>query len=539
MIHFTDFMLRHGKVFLLASVLVTFLTACGGSDDNGPAPNPPGPVVEDDDNDGVENDDDNCPSVANSGQEDDDGDGIGNACDDDDGNGGTETDGDADGVADDADNCPAVANPGQEDADGDGIGDACEEDEAEAAFTTFQAASFVIGQQDFAGGDADQGGTAPGANTLDLPAGGIAYTAEGDAMFISDTGNARVLGYLGIPDMNNVNADFVLGQPDFTSSTRASVAGGTVSATTMHSPESVSVAGERLMITDTGLNRVTIYDDVPVANGAVPATVVGQSSFDTYSGTCDQSTLQHPHQHFLTPDGKLIVADAGHHRVLVWNEVPTTNGAPADLVLGQIDFANCSFREPENFKHPSSVWSDGEMLIVADSEKHRVLIWNTFPTSSGFHAPDVILGQADMAHIAPNDDNQDGVADGGVTWICDPETGVCPEDPITDANNGDATARTLFYPRDIEVVDGKLYVADLNNNRVLIWNTMPTESFAPADVVIGQPDFTSNAPNAGEAAPNEFGFEQPIGVSVVGDQLFVTDWKNSRVMTFEKQPPAE
>jgi hypothetical protein len=36
-------------------------------------------------------------------------------------------DSDGDGVCDDVDNCPAVANPGQEDSNGNGIGDACEQ----------------------------------------------------------------------------------------------------------------------------------------------------------------------------------------------------------------------------------------------------------------------------------------------------------------------------------------------------------------------------------------------------------------------------
>ncbi|MFH1726646.1 MAG: thrombospondin type 3 repeat-containing protein [Elusimicrobiota bacterium] len=74
----------------------------------------------DDDGDGVDDSDDNCPMTVNAGQEDNDGDRAGDACDPDDDN---------DGAADAIDNCPMTANAGQEDLDGDGAGDACDPDD--------------------------------------------------------------------------------------------------------------------------------------------------------------------------------------------------------------------------------------------------------------------------------------------------------------------------------------------------------------------------------------------------------------------------
>ena len=69
------------------------------------------------DGDGVANEADNCPAVANADQADADADGLGDACD---------ADLDGDEVANGPDNCPAVANADQLDADGDGIGAACD-----------------------------------------------------------------------------------------------------------------------------------------------------------------------------------------------------------------------------------------------------------------------------------------------------------------------------------------------------------------------------------------------------------------------------
>lgn len=84
----------------------------------------------DPDDDGVPNEEDNCPSDANADQADTDGDGAGDLCDNcpldfnpDQANG------DGDTLGDVCDNCPDVTNENQLDTDLDGIGDACDTNE--------------------------------------------------------------------------------------------------------------------------------------------------------------------------------------------------------------------------------------------------------------------------------------------------------------------------------------------------------------------------------------------------------------------------
>lgn len=95
---------------------------------------------EDDDDDGILDEDDNCPFVINADQIDNDGDRRGDACDncpnssnynqrDSDGDGTGDAcskDSDGDGIRDKSDNCPTVKNPAQLDTDGDSVGDQCD-----------------------------------------------------------------------------------------------------------------------------------------------------------------------------------------------------------------------------------------------------------------------------------------------------------------------------------------------------------------------------------------------------------------------------
>jgi hypothetical protein len=99
--------------------------------------------ADDYDDDGIEDDFDNCPFVANSTQVDNDGDLVGDACDicpavsdqfqmDTDGDGmGDLCDADMDGdaVANVQDNCPQVSNIDQVNSDTDSMGDACDDDD--------------------------------------------------------------------------------------------------------------------------------------------------------------------------------------------------------------------------------------------------------------------------------------------------------------------------------------------------------------------------------------------------------------------------
>ena len=415
-----------------------------------------------------------------------------------------------------------------------------------ADFLTGQAARAVIGQPTFS---AQLTGA---SDTLIGGVGGLAYA--NNTLFVADSNrlgllpnNNRVLIFNNIQQMLPAldaeilpfsgrcpvcvgKASVVVGQPDF-----VSVAATPITQSSMRLPTAVASDGNILAVADTANNRVLIWKSIPATNGQPADVVLGQTDFTTVARvTVTASSLRGP-QGVWIQGGRLFVADTQNNRVMIWNSIPTQNNQPADLVLGQPDFTSAPPVNQINLQltasattmlSPTSVTSDGTRLYVSDLGFNRVLIWNSMPTATQQPA-DLEIGQKDMTQSIPND----------ATNICDSNG--------TDTN-GNATfparcGKTLSFPR-YALSDGtRLFIADGGNDRVLVFNSIPTLNTAKADVILGQPDEFSDVYGSNDRLVISAANITPTPTSLAWDaqnqNLYVADATDYRVLVFSPAHP--
>ena len=85
-----------------------------------------------------------------------------------------------------------------------------------------------------------------------------------------------------------------------------------------------------------------------------------------------------------------------------------------------------------------------------------------------------------------------------------------------------ASPSQVYAPRGVFFNSDIFAVADSGNHRVLIWHSRPEIDGPPADVVLGQPDFNTEGPNARGRGP-ENGLHLPTALIVVDGRLLVAD----------------
>jgi uncharacterized protein (TIGR03437 family) len=419
-----------------------------------------------------------------------------------------------------------------------------------ADFTTGQAARLVIGQTTFTSQDSNSSDTILGA------ASGLAYAA--DTLFVADSNrvgaspsNHRVLLYQNLSGMLPRPSDpltynskcpvcvgkatLVLGQPDFTTSTL------NLSATSsnLRLPTAVASDGVHLVVADTDHNRLLIWNRIPSINTAPADVVVGQPNFTSTfipGNTPNAKSMRGP-QGVWIQNGRLYVADTQNNRVLIFNHIPTSNGVAADVVLGQPDFT--TFVEPDltqqklnvtagQMLNPVAVSSDGVHVFVTDLGYNRVLIWNSIPTSNG-QAADVAIGQPDLVSSIANNGYSTSSTDTTVPPIQTPV--LCTVSNGTDTNSHltypSSCNATLSFPRFALVAGNRLFIADGGNDRVLLFNSIPTKSGASADMVIGQIGGSVN--QASDAADS---LRTPMSLAWDGTNLYVSDAYNRRITVY-------
>lgn len=97
------------------------------------------------------------------------------------------------------------------------------------------------------------------------------------------------------------------------------------------------------------------------------------------------------------------------------------------------------------------------------------------------------------------------------------------------------TPSTMYAPRGVWTDGTSVVICDTGNHRVLIWHRWPEQHGASADVVLGQPDFTSEGPNAGGTDPRR-GLNLPTGAGVIDGRLVIADAWNHRILAWDGIP---
>jgi len=422
-------------------------------------------------------------------------------------------------------------------------------------------ADIVIGQPDFTSANNCE---SPTASNLCKP-GSVAVDDDGN-LYVADTGNNRVLEY-NQPFTSGLSAGLaanaVFGQPDFSSNGCAITASGLCDArwAAMDHLGNLMVAdGSRVLV------YLTPFGPMNPATGAGDTTadiVIGQPNFTSNTpnnGGLGAQSLAWVDWVGADSSNNLVVSDSGNSRVLIF-PVPLSTFEAADLVIGRSNFVGGTGTGTIFNPGPlPSIDDDNNLYVFDPSSKNLYFFAQPFVSAqTAASAWPLILPNPPPTYVCyPNSSgvcSLDGIIDDatGNLYLSDGEANRVirfPSSSITSYNPSasglwgqvgyeffalNSTGPSGMTPAqvalDTSVTPNRLYAADVGNNRVLGWSN--AESFtngAPADLVIGQPDFVS----AGCASTNST-LCSPMGVGVDSSgNLYVADEGNQRVLEFDQ-----
>jgi len=384
----------------------------------------------------------------------------------------------------------------------------------------------------------------------------IALDAQNN-LWVVDAGNRRVLRFPATQVAAGggpLQADLVLGQIDFVSTNQPQpTANNRTVAGSFSVPIGIAFDSKgNLYIsdstTDYSIGRVLVFaPPFSIGQNATRLMGIPPSNISTTcpSGTSncpvlDSTLFAVPAGMFFIPSAsKMGLLDADSHRILLFDTIdkwpdPSVSVSPqATAAIGQPDCHNRAANAGATFRPaptastmylPLAAVYSGNQLFLADTGNSRVLV---LPTTSGTgncsQTPSTLLG------AATNVLGQDTFAMSAANLIEGREF-----DFTSSTSNG--TAADAGVAVDTSSATPHLYVADPYNNRILGFNDFRSlKPGAKADIVLGQPDFSSGLCNVtGDPNnPTAASLCRPAGLAVDSNgNLYVADTGNSRVLRF-------
>jgi len=269
------------------------------------------------------------------------------------------------------------------------------------------------------------------------------------------------------------------------------------------------------------------------------AALLAGNAPDVVLGQSGAAQISNPEAVAVDSSNRLYVADTYKHRVLVYNSVTTTGQQPNFIFGSQ---GNSSALE-NKFQFTRGMAVDGQNhLFVTDTFNNRVLVYNlpiasNNPTPiaqfSGLSGPRAVAARGTDVYIA---DSQNGV----VRVFLDPVTSANYTTPdrtlgdshFSDCSSSGANTSATYLSCPIDVA------VDPGGN--LVAADTPNHrvlgylagAFVPT-VVFGQANFTSFQANRGGAVGMNT-LSSPLGMTFDSSgNLFVADFANGRVLRFD------
>ena len=307
-----------------------------------------------------------------------------------------------------------------------------------------------------------------GSTLFDHPSG---LASDGNNLVLVDRGNNRILVWKSAPTSPTIDPDFVLCQPNTTST----ASGSSLSQCNWPSDAVITSTG-KLLVADSDNNRILVWSSMPTSTGASASYAIDLGADAWPWG--------------IWSDGTRVVASmTGKSRLSFWNTFPTTgNEAPSFSIDGSA--ATC-------IGTPRGLVSNGTVLMTGDhngkcGEEKGIHVYTTFPTSSSAK-PSYMIVPPDANYAWPmgSFDRNSGKA-----YLLSRTLQEFTSFPATKPNGTQIASNSEFEGGDggdVEIVNGYMYVTEYNGNRVSVFKGIPSATASP-DFYLGLTSTTITKP---------------------------------------------